>query len=95
MPDRDHLVVGDLEKTLPDLQMTLPQPAALLHSDIGCGIREIDTTTAHLISRYISGFLAPGAWVTSDQPLQRDGLQEQSLPEDVSMKRYFIYRWND
>lgn len=91
-PDCDHLLIGTLAELLPDLTNRLPAPAVFIHSDIGCGDAEKDSRTAALICEHISGFLAPGGLVASDQNLLSSELCALPLPEGVKEGRYHVYR---
>lgn len=89
-PSSEFLIVGDLRETLPYAQTTLGDPAALLHSDIGCGDPNIDRRTAQLISAHLEKLVAPGGYVISDQHLAADGFAEMPLPDGVSEGRYTL-----
>lgn len=92
MPDPDHLIVGDLEETLPRVLARLPGPAALVHSDIGTG----DAARNARIARWLAATLPPlirtGGVVASDQKLESPDLLPQPLPDALSVERYFLYR---
>ncbi len=91
-PDADHLVVGDLEATLPGAGAQLPQPAALVHSDIGTGDPARNAGLAARLSLLLPPLLAPGAVVVSDQRLDAAALEALPLPANVPAERYFLYR---
>lgn len=91
MPDAAHLIVGDLEDTLPKALEHLPAPAALAHSDIGTGDPLRNRSVAARIALLLPALLRPGAAIVSDQPLLAAGLRDAGLPPGVSDERYFIY----
>lgn len=91
-PDTGHLLVGSLAELLPTLGARLPGRAVLVHSDIGCGDPETDRKTTALICEHISGFLASGGFVASDQPLLSSELCALPLPKNVKEGRYHVYR---
>ncbi|HMR29861.1 MAG TPA: class I SAM-dependent methyltransferase [Geminicoccaceae bacterium] len=91
MPDAEHLILGDLEDTLPAAPARLPGPAALVHSDIGTGDALRNRSVAARIALLLPALLRPGAVIVSDQPLPAAGLREAGLPAEVAGGRYFLY----
>jgi hypothetical protein len=91
-PDDDHLVVGDLEATLPLASARLPGPAALAHSDIGTGDPARNAALAGRLALLLPPLLGQGGIIVSDQPLVADTLEALPLPSDVPAERYFLYR---
>lgn len=92
MPNAADLIVGSLDETLPGAQELIDEPVALLHSDIGCGIAEIDRANADLISRHLGEIMAYGGIVLSDQPLICEGFHALPLPDGVKSGRYTFLR---
>ncbi len=92
MPDARHLIVGNLEDTLPGASERLPGPAALVHTDIGTGDAYRDARVARWLAGVLPSLLAVGGVVASDQRLDGPGLSPIPLPADVSVGRYFLYR---
>ncbi len=92
IPDGDHLIVGDLEATLPNAPARLPEPAALLHSDIGTGDAARNASLAAFLSTAIPPLVRAGGFVASDQELAHASLVPWPLPEGVATGRYFLYR---
>ncbi|MFW5833549.1 MAG: class I SAM-dependent methyltransferase [Pseudomonadota bacterium] len=92
IPDDRHLIVGDLEATLPHALDRLPAPAALVHSDIGTGDEAATARLAAWLATAIPPLLAPGGFVASDQPLDDLRLVPWPLPDDVAPGRYHLYR---
>ena len=92
IPDDDHLILGDLEATLPGLLSRFSEGVALVHSDIGTGDAERNQRLAAWIAATIPGFLTPGAWVVADQALNTPNLVPQVLPDGIASDRYFVYQ---
>ena len=91
-PDADHLIVGDLEETLPRALDRLKAPAALLHSDIGDGDAARNARIAAWLARAVPPLIAPGGFVASDQPLDDPRLRPWPLPDGVAPGRYHLYQ---
>lgn len=91
-PDPRHLVVGDLETTLPAAAARWPGRAVLAHSDIGTGDAGRNRRFAAWLALSLPPLLAPGAVVASDQALGDDRLAPLPLPATVPPGRYFLYR---
>ncbi len=97
MPDPAHLIVGDLEDTLPRAaDRLLPAPAALVHSDIGSHDAARDERLAAWLAGVLPGLIRAGAVVASDRHLPSDDLVPLPLPSDesepVAVTGYFFYR---
>jgi hypothetical protein len=92
LPDAAHLIVGDLEDTLPKALALLPGPAALAHSDIGTGDELRNRAVAASLSQLLPALLRSGGIIVSDQPLAAAGLRKASPPAGISHGRYFMYR---
>lgn len=91
-PDDAHLVVGDLDETLPQAMTRLLSPAVLAHSDIGTGDAERNACVARTIAELLPPLLIDGALIASDQRLISTHLKPVELPANVDRNRYFIYR---
>jgi hypothetical protein len=92
VPDREHLIVGDLRDTLPDARRLAPEGAALVHSDIGTGEAARNARLADWLASVLPLLVAPGGVVASDQPLEHPDLEPLPLPSEVPARRYFLYR---
>ena len=55
IPDPDHLIVGDIQSTLPAALSRLPGRAALMHNDLGTGDAARNAELAH----WLAGALPP------------------------------------
>jgi hypothetical protein len=92
MPDPDHLIVGELEATLPGAGARLPGRAVLVHSDIGCGDPARDQALAAWLAGILPSLMVEGGILVSDQPMDDKALQTLPLPEELPVDRYFLYR---
>ena len=92
IPDDDHLILGDIEVTLPREGPRFDRKIALIHSDIGTGETKRNQKLASWLAEIIPGFLGQGAWVVADQALDTPTLHAQPLPEGIAPDRYFVYR---
>ena len=92
MPPKGDLVIGTLSENLPNAVAMIGRQVALLHSDIGCGDREIDAANASLIASCIPNLLKPGGVVLSDQPLACDDFEACDMPEGIASGRYTFIR---
>jgi hypothetical protein len=92
VPDAEHLIVGELETTLPAMGRRLAGSAAMAHSDIGSGDARRNAALAARLSALLPPLLRRGAIVVSDQALETDALEPQPLPAEVPVERYFLYR---
>ncbi len=92
IPDDDHLILGDIEATLPRAVHRFSGEAVLIHSDIGTGDAERNQRLAAWLGLTLPGFLKDGAWVIADQALRAQHLLSQPLPDGVAPDRYFVYR---
>lgn len=92
MPDDDHLIIGEIEETLPLAAEKFKGKVVLGHSDIGSFDKENNRIMAGLISQHLPAALAPGAIVMSDLPLDLPGCQAVPLPPGAREDRYYLYQ---
>jgi hypothetical protein len=92
IPDPDHLILGDIRETLPAAAGRLPEPAALVHNDIGTGDAAANAALAHWLGKALPPLTRPGAVILSDQALEDPLLASQPLPAALPAGRYFLYR---
>jgi hypothetical protein len=91
LPDPAHLIVGELEATLPGAFDLLPAPAALAHADLGTGDALHDDSLARFLAAALPPLLrCPGALVAADLPLA--GIGFEPLQESCAGDGYFLYR---
>ncbi len=93
VPDQAHLLLGDFRDTLPAALARLGAPAVLAHCDFGSGDAAATAALAVWLAPALTGLLADGAVVASDQPLEAAGLTPLDLPEAVAPGRYHLYRY--
>ena len=91
MPVEDHLIMGEIEETLPKAAERFKGQVILGHSDIGSFDRESNRAIAGIISRNLPPALAPGAIVMSDLPLDMEGFEALPLPSGAREDRYYLY----
>jgi len=89
-PDDEYLFLGDLPDTLAQAADELPQPAILVHSDIGTGNAEWDARMAVMMADILPRVLKPGAVVVSDQKIPLPDAEDIPLPDGVRQGRYFF-----
>ncbi|NQV58704.1 MAG: hypothetical protein HQ502_03505 [Alphaproteobacteria bacterium] len=92
VPDRRHLLLGDVRKTLFDALSRIGAQAALVHYDIGTGDKSYTDEIAAAVGPALAPLLARGALVVSSQILVIPGGLEVPLPKGVAPGRYYIYR---
>lgn len=92
LPDPAHLIVGELEATLPGAASLLPAPAALIHSDIGSHDAARDARLAGWLATVLPGLTRAGAIVAADRDLPSPDLIPLPLPEGAPSGTYFFYR---
>ncbi|WP_207061496.1 class I SAM-dependent methyltransferase [Motiliproteus sp. SC1-56] len=93
LPDRDHLLFGDLYATLPGAAETLGGKAILVHADIGSGDRETTGALAAFVADQLPALMRPGALLVSDQPIPLPASEVVPLPAGVPEGRYYIRRY--
>lgn len=92
LPDPAHLIVGELEATLPTAASLLPAPAALVHSDIGSHDAARDARLAGWLATVLPSLTRAGAIVAADRHLPSADLIPLPLPEGAPNGSYFFYR---
>ena len=92
IPAADHLILGDIQTTLPEMLPRLSKRVALVHSDIGTGDAERNRKLAAWLSATMPAFLTDGAWIVADQALVGSGLAQKDLPAGIAPDRYFVYQ---
>jgi hypothetical protein len=91
-PSAEHLIVGNLEDTLPQAAARFAGQVAFLHSDIGTGDDHRNARFAEWLGPHILPLLAPGAIVASDQRLPALEKLRTKPPAGVGEDRYYVYR---
>lgn len=91
-PDPNHMILGELEETLPRASQRFAHQVAFVHSDVGSYDEDRNAAIRMLVSRALPLALAPAALILSDLPLMLEGAMQLALPPGVRGDRYFIYR---
>jgi hypothetical protein len=89
VPGAQDLVLGDIRKTA---KAFAGIGGALVHSDLGSGVPELDEETLSWLPALVPTLLAPGGIAVSDLKLDDPRLLPQPLPEGVAEGRYHLYR---
>jgi len=92
VPPAEMVRLGDARETLPRFLRGAPEPAILIHADIGTGDKIASLRLSQDLAPILRQLLAPGGLVAGDQPLPDDGLEPLPLPEGVKVGRYHLYR---
>jgi hypothetical protein len=90
IPDNDHMILGDITKTLPAALSRIGAPAALAHCDIGTGEKESNARLIDTISPMVNALMTPAGIVCSDQEYSVKNWKLLPLPASVKPGRYFI-----
>jgi hypothetical protein len=92
IPPPDRMILGELDQTLAAAGRRFRGLVVLAHSDVGSYDPVKSAETAGLVSRHLSGALAPGALVVSDLALSLPRSRPLALPKGAREGRYFLYR---
>jgi hypothetical protein len=92
IPPADLVRLGDFRETLPRFLDEAPEPAVLIHADIGTGDKIASLRLARDLTPTLVHLLAPGGLLTGDQPMNDAELEALPLPEGVQPDRYHLYR---
>ncbi len=93
VPDAEHLILGNIQETLPEVADRLGRTVALVHNDIGTGDAARNARMASQIGPLIASLVRPGGIILSDQPLPvASDWQEIATPDGVAAERYNLYR---
>ncbi|HED13326.1 MAG TPA: hypothetical protein ENI62_06680 [Gammaproteobacteria bacterium] len=90
-PDKD-LVLGEFTETLANTLDLLPQPAALIHADVGSEKRDRDTQLVVGLAPLVVPILQPGGILLTDRPWQLPQWQTLALPLSEGGWPYFGYQ---
>lgn len=92
VPDADHMILGEVQETVPKALDRIGARAALAHLDVGTGDAAANAALARWFGAALAPLMRPGAVVVSDQPLEGSGWTALPLPDGVPPARYFMYR---
>ena len=93
-PDMDHIILGELSRTLPAAASRFAGKVILAHSDVGSFSAEHNKTMSSIVSASLAAALADGALILSDLPLVIPDTTRLPLPAGAREDRYFIYRFS-
>ena len=91
IPDAAHMLLGEIQDTLPDAVARIGAPAVLAHCDIGGGDKAASVALAAWVAPRLARLLAPGAIVVADQVMEAAGFEAMETPEAVAPGRYHMY----
>lgn len=92
MPDEDHMILGNIETTLPASTDRFRAKVALAHSDVGTGDPASNAAIARFLGTALVPLMATGGVVVADRPLPFPDWDEVPLPAEIRPGRYFMYR---
>lgn len=92
VPDEDHLILGNIEATLPASTDSFRAKVALAHCDVGTGDPASNAAIARFLGAALVPLMATGGVVVADRPLPFADWDEVPLPAGVKPGRYFMYR---
>jgi len=92
IPDRHHMILGDIRETLGFCLPRIGEPAALMHNDIGSGDDIHNAATRAWLAPLIPPLMAVGGVVVTSFTLDLPGFEKLPTPEGVPENRYHFYR---
>jgi S-adenosyl-L-methionine methyltransferase len=92
IPDKEHMILGDLHDTVPGALQRIGRQAALMHFDVGSGDEAANAKLARWLVTATADLLAPGGIAVGDQPMVGTSWTPIALPDGVPVGRYFMYR---
>jgi hypothetical protein len=92
IPPNDRLLLGDIHDTLAATVTRFHGQVVLAHVDMGSYDHAHNVEMGARLSRSLPPFLAPGAIILSDLPLELSRAQAQPLPVGAREETYFLYR---
>lgn len=91
-PDPEHLILGEIDETLPPLASRIAGTVVLANADLGSFDRESNRAVAAMSARLLPPLMAPGGLIMSDLPLELAGFETVPLPPGAREGRYYLYR---
>jgi hypothetical protein len=92
VPDTAHLLLGDIDETLPRAARLHRGRVAFMHYDLGSDDASANAALAARLAPLLDEALAAGGAVASDQALPVPGWVAEPLPAGIAPGRYFLYR---
>ncbi len=96
-PPAEFLVLGEIQQTLPALAARIGAKAALAHCDIGTRKPARDMEFARYLGATLPDFMAPGAILLGDRPMESPRLEplpapDFARPDGIAAWPYYLYR---
>ncbi len=93
-PDPQHLILGDLDATLPAAAKRFAGQVVLAHSDVGSFEASHNRMMSELVSVTCRRALAQDAIILSDLPLFDPGCRGAAASAGARAERYYLYRFS-
>jgi len=91
-PPREDLILGDIRVTGMAYAERHGASAAMLHADLGNGIRADDLKLQAWLPHVVYALVRPGGQVITSTELEHPGLAPEPLPPGAPDYEYFLYR---
>ncbi|MEM1075366.1 MAG: class I SAM-dependent methyltransferase [Pseudomonadota bacterium] len=91
-PPENHVILGDVTETLPQVLQRFGAKASLIHADLGGHNAAKNDSFARLVSPLIAPLLTQGGLMVSSDKMYFQDLEETALPFGAVQGRCFIYR---
>lgn len=91
LPDAELLIIGAVERTLPDVAARYAGRAALIHYDLGTGQARRDRALASRCAPFLAGLLHPRGMLVSSDEMEHGQLVSVAAPETIARDRCHIY----
>ena len=92
IPPDDRLFLGDAHKSIPRALRRLGATAALIHTDLGTGVRRDNVAMGVWLGPALDTLAAKGCYVLANRALSVARWRRLRNPPGVPKDRYFIYR---
>ena len=92
IPPPEFLRLGDFRTSVPGYSLERRLSAAFIHADIGTFNKAASVQLAADLAPTLLGILAPGGYLSCDQPIALEGLECLDLPGGDYEGCYHLYR---
>jgi hypothetical protein len=92
IPDRHHMIRGNIRQTLRFCLPRIGARAAMVHNDIATGHAVNDTALAAWLTPLVREVTGPNGLIVTSFTMDLDGFDKLALPEELPPDRYHIYR---
>ena len=92
VPTPDRLILGDVEEALARERARFAGRVALAHIDLADGVAATSDRLFAAIAVLLQPLMAPGGVIVSERELHATQWTKLSLPRDVALGRYWLYR---